>query len=651
MKAVRETLASEVNLWGFLGDDRQKSHLGKFAFYAFGLLCLLPLVTGLVLPHFGEMTTDPNKDMVMRVPMSLATGGLSFVLAMVFFFMLRRFPVVQGGYVFLLMPVCLVSILMQVIMYKEFGIEINYRVLGLFRENFSTLWSIASKEYHVNWLVALTLLCSLGGTVWVMTERRYAFTLCGKFHIVVAVMLVCSGAMAVGLRQNVEQLAFYHPSKTARVPMFQVAVLGKELLTGFRTSYEGILKREGKVAGTVRQEICFRLGSEPEEYAHRTARRPAWLKRKPSHVFMFLLESIEYRLMTDPTCGALVPHINRYAREGVSVPHFVSAGHCTIEAVHGLCSGCSAIHQYPANEYPPPRTLSMFGMDTLPGVMSRSGYKPLFLSASYRKFRSKGDVCEAYGYDEFIGCPDADTSIRSNDWGVCDGDFFQWARGKVTGLKSPHFITFLNVSNHAPFDAPVEHIRDDRIFTAEMAKHFYGLTESEKLRYAKHIYYADQQVGKMVEALRREYPNALFVFTGDHNGRKLRGEMRGRVPFVLWNDRIVDPGVDTSGWYGTHMDVLATLAELLLPEGESYSTLGNPVWSDDSSRVSIGHGRILCKQGIYKITGDREVAFGTRSEAHDEQLWEQLWHRRKMKASAVEALSWGELHAVPVPSE
>lgn len=634
-----------------LGDGRQRSQLGKFVIYGLFLFCLFPLAVGLTLPHFGEMAIDPNKDMLMRVPMLLGTGGISFVLAVIFFFVLKKFPRLQAGYVFLIMPISLSCLLMQSIMYKEFGIEINYRVLGLFRENFATLWSIASKEYYMNWLVAFTLLLSFGVTKWVLSERCYAFTLNRKLHITVSVLLICSGAMATGFRQNVGQLAFYHPSKTSRAPLFQVAMLGKSLITGYRTSYEGILGRERKLTGSVREEISFRLSMEPEEFTQKTVMKPSWLKKKPSHVFLFLLESIEHRLIADPSLRALAPSINKYAEEGIAVPHFVAAGHCTIEAVHGICSGSAPIYRYPANEYPLPRTVSLFSMDTLPGIMERSEYKPLFLSASYRKFRSKGDVCEAYGYEEFIGCPDVDTSIKSNDWGVADGDFFEWSKNKISNLSAPHFITFLNVSNHAPFDAPVEKIENREIFTPEVASHFYGLSESEQLRYAKHIYYSDVQVGYMVSHLKKNYPDALFVFIGDHNGRKLKGEMRGRVPFVLWNDRVIDSSVDTSTWYGTHMDVLATLAPLLLPNGQKYKTLGNPVWSNDQNRISIGHARILCHQGIFKKNGVSEATFTHNSQPNSESAKEQLWKRQKLKASAIEALSWGELHSVPIPDE
>lgn len=651
MKEIVNKLNKDISLLSMIGSARQRTKLAKIVAFGFVLFCLIPLIVGLILPYYGGAQTDPNQDIVMRVPTLLATGGVSFLMAVLGFFLLMKFPRLQRVYVFLMLPVCLSAILMQVIMYKEFGIEINYRVLGLFRENFAVLWSIASKDYYMNWLVALTLLTSWHSTKWVFSTRANAFAMNRKLHITVASLLVCSGALASGLRQNVDRLDFYHPSKASRAPLFQVMMLGKTLLVGYQTGYKEILKRHSEFSGTVSEEVTARLGAEPEEFVKRTVKTPGWVKKKPSHVFMFLLESIEHRLISDPECSPLVPNISRYVREGVSVPYFVSAGHCTIEAVHSICSGSAAIHHYPANEYPLPRTLSLYDLDTLPKVMERSHYRPLFLSASFRKFRSKGDVCEAYGYEKFIGCPDVATDIRASDWGVSDGDFFEWTKNITAKLDSPHFITFLNVSNHAPFDAPVENISNSEIFTPAVADRFYGLSQKEKLKYAKHIYYADLQVGKAVDYLKQRYPDALFVFVGDHNGRKLKGYMRGRVPFVLWNDRVIDSTVDTSRWYGTHMDVLATLANVVLPQGEKYRTLGRPVWSARKSRVSLGHNRILCQWGIFEKERAREVAFSPQDTGtnDDAEVWD--WSRCQSKASAVEAISWGKMHSVAIPEE
>lgn len=67
--------------------------------------------------------------------------------------------------------------------------------------------------------------------------------------------------------------------------------------------------------------------------------------------------------------------------------------------------------------YPVARALEQFPLDTLAEVMTRADYKAVFYAASHRKFGDKGDVCEAYGYDHFTGCPDMAKQVKSNEWG------------------------------------------------------------------------------------------------------------------------------------------------------------------------------------------------------------------------------------------
>lgn len=126
-----------------------------------------------------------------------------------------------------------------------------------------------------------------------------------------------------------------------------------------------------------------------------------------------------------------------------------------------------------------------------------------------------------------------------------DGDFFDWTREQLADLQSPHFVSFLNVSNHAPFDAPL-HELGEVTFSDEVMERFVGRSSEEKEKFAKHIKYADRKIGEMVETLKGQCPDALFVFAGDHTSSKLRTDSLQQVPFVLWNERVVDTSVDTS---------------------------------------------------------------------------------------------------------
>lgn len=627
-----------------LGNEEQRAFFTRVSLYAFVLYFLIPLVAGLALPFVFGLTDQPLASLPTRLLVLTATGGASFVIALLPAFFLLRTRFLKAAYVFLLFPVGVVALVTQLIMYREFGSEINARLLGLFQGNLPALWSHARAEYRIDWMIAGLLLLSILLGHLVLRGQGRPWSPGRVVSLGMVTLILCSGSVALAVRPSIERADLYHPSKLSAAPLYQLlSFLGQHYILEGHSGYAAILERSGEIAAeTEHEEITRRLGQRPEEFARHEVETPAWLRKKPSHVFFHLMESIEYDLIDNPAHAAVAPAIRRYAEEGLSVPNFSASSGASIDAIHGLVAGVSAQPLYPG-----PSTLTRFGLDSLPVIMERAGYGTVFYVGMHASFGRKGASCEAYGFDRFLSCPDLRSDLSTNEWGVPDGALFPWAERDLRASSNPTFAAFSGVSNHSPYNAPLEELGELTV-PEETLEFFIGSSGDEKIRYARHVRYCDWTMAQSVERLHAAHPDALFVFVGDHGSSKLILDPLNQVPFVLWNPRLIKPGVDTSRWYGAHMDIPATLASLVLPAGESINTFGRPVWDQSGKRVSVAGQMILTSHGYLNHDGSIRHRF-PRGESETSTEQQARTRRAILKASAIEALSWGTLHRRPLP--
>jgi len=613
--------------------------LGLIAFNNLILFALIPLMVGMLEPWLFEGIESSFSDAPLRLVWLVATGGISFTIITLPFLFLQKHPRLATIYTFSLLPLASIGLAAQTIMFREFGTEINLRVLAVFDGNFSSVWQYACHHYHIDWAIIAIFILSIGFTKLLFTLSRNTSTLFPsvKFYFwAFPIFLLCS-LLSVALGTNIKEIPGYHPEKLSRAPLFQFITLGYDFINENDTGYRTILEKAAPVALSNRQEISIRLGQSPELFVAQRTSTPEWLKRKPDHVFLFILESFGLNLITDPKLRPLAPSLNRFAKEGLYTTNFCATGHYTMHAIHSALPGVAHTNQTPS-----PETIRIFKLDTLPKIMKRAGYRPLFFCASHGEIASKGDFCKAYGYDDFLSCPDLKPSLPSNDWGVNDADFFRWCEGRLGDLESPHFITFLNVSNHAPYDAPVPNV----FFGKSTLSCVVGRTSEEKLRFARHIYFADAQVNNMMSFLQRKYPHALFLFMGDHENSKVMNSGSGTVPFILWNSNVIDNSPSTASWRGSQMDVVASLADIVLPNHTEIKSLGRPIWSNDPIRISLTHKYIIAHDGVRDLKGRLIKSFPSTPSIGTIPPLDYA-----KKASAIKALTWGYLNSEYLPGE
>jgi phosphoglycerol transferase MdoB-like AlkP superfamily enzyme len=151
-----------------------------------------------------------------------------------------------------------------------------------------------------------------------------------------------------------------------------------------------------------------------------------------------------------------------------------------------------------------------------------------------------------------------------------------------------------------------------------------------------------------VERAERQWQEALFVITGDHNSRKFlnarpRLYERRAVPCIFYGPSVLGNVMLPKNAAGDHLDIAPTLIELIAPEGFTYATMGKDLFDPLAPNVGYGTEFIITptfiaddKDGMPQSVFVGEKAVGAMPEA------EQLEHYRK-RYNALRALSWWQV--------
>ena len=169
--------------------------------------------------------------------------------------------------------------------------------------------------------------------------------------------------------------------------------------------------------------------------------------------------------------------------------------------------------------------------------------------------------------------------------GVYDHIFLENAARIIEEDKdeTPIFHFIYTTSNHGPYNIPVEKYGFRRETCLPDLPDAI-LKDKGCLRRFACWYYTDKALIDFARAMRRLYPDSLFILTGDHaasvipfgNGIIPRTEPTLREKF-LTSFAIAHPELDRAMFannrIGAHMNILPTLMELIAPAGFTYYSL------------------------------------------------------------------------------
>lgn len=158
----------------------------------------------------------------------------------------------------------------------------------------------------------------------------------------------------------------------------------------------------------------------------------------------------------------------------------------------------------------------------------------------------------------------------------------------------PQFILALTTTNHPPFTFP------EGMQLPPLTKQWYQspmLTGNEDVlaKYGKGIQYANQSLGNFLDKFKKSplAENTIIAVTGDHNVRtildysegRVDGKHRHAVPLYIYLPENLRPDSSDiarfANRYGSHFDLLPTLAPLALKSGTSYLNIGQNLFDGE----------------------------------------------------------------------
>lgn len=302
------------------------------------------------------------------------------------------------------------------------------------------------------------------------------------------------------------------------------------------------------------------------------------LQAQPDNVVLILGESYGlWPFLPEFKDIGIVEYADKFmnSQQGANVPTMLAHGPMTIWAISALVAALPASGIY---ENYQDNTFKMQYHTGIGYIMKQLGYKTVFWYGGFASWQNVGNFISSQNFDEFYCADNFQYSAADNPWGCPDKVLFNYVSDYIDketqGEKVFHII--LTGSNHAPYTLNIDNEGFDREAVRKKLPPSIANTE-ENLTSIGHFWYADQQMGQFVERTQNKLPDTLFIITGDHSERfsfAKEEDLRtlSAIPCIFYGK-----GVDKN-WFnnksvGCHMQIPGTLAEMIAPQGFTYSAI------------------------------------------------------------------------------
>ena len=312
--------------------------------------------------------------------------------------------------------------------------------------------------------------------------------------------------------------------------------------------------------------------------------------KKPKHIFFIVGESIpQWSLDETHKLLNICPGLWNFKSQShtVQIPNFFPAGNVSRPSIVSLMSGI-----YDAGLEINERESFWKGVfpTSFAHQMKRLGYQTIYWyggNASYGNFNHFG---KAQGFDRvesasiFCG-PDAPKT-----WvGVYDHVFLENIEQQIKSINEPTFHFIYTTSNHGPYKM------EDSLLDYDPEKVMPDVGEDLRSNKTRNkelatYRYSDKAIFTFVEAMKKAFPDSLFIVTGDHsnlfgslnNTSLIRRDYTLRDTFctvaLLQHPDLNQDMIVSSK--GTHMSLMPTIIEAIAPKGFEYYSIAPSLFED-----------------------------------------------------------------------
>ena len=336
---------------------------------------------------------------------------------------------------------------------------------------------------------------------------------------------------------------------------------------------------------------------------------------KPKHIFIIMGESYAQwpimskyeKLEVAKGIKGLISKENSYYTE-----NFLPNGTFTSMALIGMITGFNDINIYANHQ---PLTYKEVFPTSMANQFKKLGYKTSFWYGGFPSWERLEDFSKAQGFDEFHSCVEFD-GRPENIWGSKDALLFKALEDNLVKEEATvHLI--MTVTNHPPYnlDLASENIDENKIYNSLINN--YNIDDKTLAKELAHYQYMDREISSFILNVSANYPDSLFVVTGDHADRTNIGKNptmyeRYSIPLLIFGKGI-NKKILPSNVAGGHTNISPTIIELIAPKGFEYYSIAPSL--TDGSAVGFNKDYWISNGKIGRIDNeDTEDFFGEKIE-------------------------------------
>ena len=321
------------------------------------------------------------------------------------------------------------------------------------------------------------------------------------------------------------------------------------------------------------------------------------------NVILIIMESFTSKFLDLEVDGKPVsPYINALKDTSLYFSQVYSSATRTDKGVVAVLSG------YPS---PPGKRVLAYPQkfQKLPNLLKdfRSyGYHTGFFYGGDTEFGGMDAILGISQPDEIVDINNFPENTQGAKWGVHDHFMLDTLLYRVNRMKQPFMVTALTLSNHEPYDVPVEPAFPGKII---------------ERKFLSSGHYADQSVGEFIKKMKTSplWENTLIVLISDH-GHPYPGKTpdyapeKYRIP-VIFTGGAVKQTDEVSKVMGQH-DLAATLLAQLGRDHREYQFSRNML-----SKEVMNFAYYNYRQGIGMLTDTTQVIYDIETKAAPEEQY------------------------------
>ncbi|MEI8055016.1 MAG: LTA synthase family protein [bacterium] len=321
---------------------------------------------------------------------------------------------------------------------------------------------------------------------------------------------------------------------------------------------------------------------------------------QPRHIFVIIGESLDaWPLQRQYDEFNLTPNLHKIIADDRSIyfKYFLPCASGTMETLNTIIAGVLDAGQhinYQKSAHSPYPT-------ALATQFKKLGFTPQFFYGGYLSWQHVGDFARAQDFVSVYGAAHIKNWQQTNEWGVDDRTLFEFIATTIKAAKTPTFNVIMTTSNHPPFSIDLEREGFHKEKIAKLLAQYPNTNTN--VNELGHIWYADKTIGEFIKKITAIDSTALFAITGDHFGRRhilpnpSSFEVTA-VPLIIYNLSLCKTACLTAG---SHLDLSATLIELVAPKGFTYYAMGDNLLDKRKFNLGIGPDKIITPDFIASV--------------------------------------------------